>query len=73
MKNITLAEQNKRRYISPDWEPNGFERYVYQRALVRSMPVVGGAQDDGLTDDRRYTPVKSCQDTLDCHCGKGEL
>jgi hypothetical protein len=73
MKETSLDEQNKRRYISADWEPNGFERYVYQRALTRAMPVVGGIGDGGYVEQRRYTPATSCQESLDCHCGKGAL
>ena len=66
MRETSLDAQRKRQCISPTWEPNGFERYVYQRAVTRALPVVTGV----MTPQDRYKPAMSCQDTLDCQCGK---
>lgn len=73
MRVTSYADQLKRQRISDDWEPCGFERYVYQRALTRSMPLVGGIREAELAEERRYKPATSCQEELDCHCGKGGL
>jgi hypothetical protein len=66
----SYAEQYRRQRISDDWEPKGFERYKYQRALLHEMPVLGGASDGLLAAPERYREATSCQDTLDCHCGR---
>lgn len=62
----SFARQQQRRLISPNWQPRGFERYGYQKALLDSMDTLSGA---GANPDR-YKPATTCMDTLDCHCGE---
>lgn len=60
--------QYRRQRISADWQPRGYERYRYQKALQDQMPVLGGASDGLLSSPERYTPVSECNETLDCTC-----
>lgn len=57
LPSTTLAEQNQRRYIAEDWQPLGFDRFPYQKALLDGMPVLGGLHDQGMGNPDRYTPV----------------
>jgi len=66
----SLQEQRRRQWISDDWEPKGFERFALQQAWLREMPVLGGINDQAISNPRRYEPATSCQETLDCHCGE---
>ncbi len=66
----SLARQYARQRISNDWEPNGFKRYQYQRALLREMSVLGGPDDKEMASPERYRPASACQETPDCSCGR---
>jgi hypothetical protein len=70
LKTTGLAEQYRRQRISNDWEPKGFERYQYQRALLRSMSVLGGPDDLEGASPERYRPTSPCQETPNCTCGR---
>lgn len=61
LPSTTLAEQNQRRYIGKDWQPIGFDRFPYQKALVDSMPVLGGLHEQGMGNPDRYEPVSEKQ------------
>lgn len=70
LKETSLDKQNQRRFISPQWQPRGSERFVYQKALGDQMNIIGGPGDHFEATQRRFLPATSCQDTLDCHCGE---
>lgn len=69
MAETNYIEQIKRQRVSPDWQPRGFERYQYQKALLDAMPVLD-VVDGLLVDATRYREAQSCMETLDCHCGE---
>lgn len=50
----SIVEQYHRQRISDDWEPAGFERYQYQRALLQEMSVLGGPDDQYGGNPDRY-------------------
>ena len=65
----SLAEQYRHQRISDNWEPRGFERWQYQRALLHNMNLLGGINgDQELPGLQRYEPVSTCNETMDCHC-----
>ena len=72
LSETSYAAQYQRQRLSEGWQPRGFERYPYQKALLDGMPVLGGPHDllGAGTNPKRYQPVPPCIDTLDCHCGE---
>ena len=73
MKATSYAEQYSRQRISDTWEPSGFQRYGYQRALLHEMPELGGPTDQLGGNPERYRPTSSCQDSLECQCGRDNV
>lgn len=51
----TIAQQYLRQRISDTWEPAGFDRYQYQRALLAEMSVLGGPDDHYGANPDRYS------------------
>ena len=60
--------QYRRQRVSDTWQPAGFSRYPYQKALLDAMPVLGGADDGLLRSPEDYRPASECSETLDCTC-----
>lgn len=54
----SYATQVQRQRISPHWQPKGFERYQYQKALLDQMSTLGGDfGDQGGANPDRYQPI----------------
>ena len=55
----TYATQYTRQHLHEGWQPKGFARYAYQKALLDAMPVLGGAHDlqGAGTNPQRYVPA----------------
>lgn len=59
LKATSYDEQCQRRFISDNWEPNGFDRYPHMRKMKESMSVFGGIGDNGGTDPDRFRAIDS--------------
>jgi len=57
LKTCSSSEQYKRQRGSDTWEPAGFQRFQYQRALVHEMPILGGPNDQYGANPDRYRPI----------------